>query len=104
MTYALIVVPFLIVAAIVTAATARRPRFGARMRASAVAALVLVILTAVFDNVMIAADLFTYPEHLISGIRIGLAPLEDFAYPVAAAFLVPAIQCLLTPRTVEEDA
>jgi lycopene cyclase domain-containing protein len=103
-TYTLIVVPFLIVAAIVTLATTLRPRFAARMRASALTALVLVVLTAIFDNVMIAADLFTYPEHLISGIRIGLAPIEDFAYPLAAAFLVPAIRILLTPRTAEEDA
>lgn len=98
MSYGLLVLPFLVVAAIVTLATLGSPRFGARMRASAVAALVLVILTAIFDNVMIAADLFTYPEHLISGIRIGLAPIEDFAYPIAAAFLVPAIACLLSPR------
>lgn len=101
MTYALLVVPFLIVAAIVTLATLTRPRFGARMRACALAAIALVALTAVFDNVMIAADLFTYPEHLISGIRIGLAPIEDFAYPIAAAFLVPAIACLLAPRSDE---
>ncbi len=99
MTYALLVVPFLVVAAIVTLATRSRPRFGARMRASAVAAVVLVILTAIFDNVMIAADLFTYPAHLISGIRIGLAPVEDFAYPLAAAFLVPAIACVSRPRS-----
>ncbi|MBN9176014.1 MAG: lycopene cyclase domain-containing protein [Microbacterium sp.] len=98
MTYALIVLPFLAVAAIVTAASAVRPRLASRLRASALTALVLVVLTAVFDNVMIAADLFTYPEHLISGIRIGLAPIEDFAYPVAAAFLVPAARALLTPR------
>jgi lycopene cyclase domain-containing protein len=104
MTYALIVLPFLFVAAIVTLATLVRPRFGPRMRASTIAAVVLVALTAVFDNVMIAADLFTYPEHLISGIRIGLAPIEDFAYPIAAAFLVPAIACLLTPRTAADDA
>lgn len=104
MTYALIIVPFLTVAAIVTLATAVRPRFRTRMRASALTALVLIVLTAIFDNIMIAADLFTYPEHLISGIRIGLAPIEDFAYPLAAAFLLPAIRCLLTPRTAAEDA
>lgn len=100
MTYALIVLPFLVVAGIVTAASAMRPGFARRMRASALTAIVLVALTAIFDNVMIAADLFTYPEHLISGIRIGLAPLEDFAYPVAAAFLVPAVRTLLAPRPV----
>ena len=100
MTYALIVVPFLVVAAIVTAASAIRPGFARRLRASAITAVVLVVLTAIFDNVMIAADLFTYPEHLISGIRIGLAPIEDFAYPVAAAFLVPAVRTLFAPRPV----
>jgi lycopene cyclase domain-containing protein len=97
-TYPLIVVPFALLAAALTLVTIRRPRFGARMRSSAIAAVVLVILTAVFDNLMIAADLFTYPEHLISGIRIGLAPIEDFAYPICAAFAVPALFTLLTPR------
>lgn len=99
MTYALLVLPFLVLAAIVTAASAIRPGFGARMRASALTALVLLVLTAIFDNAMIAADLFTYPEHLISGIRIGLAPLEDFSYPLAAAFLVPALRSLFAPRS-----
>ncbi len=102
--YALLTVPFLVVAAVVTVATARRPGFAARMRASVWTALVLIVLTAIFDNAMIAADLFTYPEHLISGIRIGLAPIEDFSYPLAAAFLVPAIRCLLTPRRAGEPS
>ena len=106
MTYALIVVPFLAVTAIVTAASALRPGFGARLRASGWTAAVLVLLTAVFDNVMIAADLFRYPDELISGVRIGLAPVEDFAYPIAAAFLLPALHSLLSPRAdgVGEDA
>lgn len=99
MTYALIVVPFLVITAIVTLASATRPGMRERLRASGWAALILVILTAIFDNIMVAADLFTYPEHLISGIRIGLAPIEDFAYPLAAAFGVPAVRTLLAPRT-----
>lgn len=94
-TYALIVIPFVVVTIVVTALSARRPRFPARMAWSAAAAVVLILLTAVFDNVMIAAGLFTYPEEHLSGIRIGLAPLEDFAYPLCAAFLVPAIATLL---------
>ena len=97
MTYALLIVPFALATLAVTLATVRRADFGRRMAASAVAAVVLVLLTAVFDNLMIAADLFTYPADNISGLRIGLAPLEDFSYPVCAAFLVPAVFTLLVP-------
>jgi len=97
-TYPLIVLPFLLVAAAVTLATIRRPHFGRRMGASAIAAVILLALTAVFDNVMIAAGLFTYPAEHLSGLRIGLAPLEDFSYPLAAAFLVPAVWTLLSGR------
>lgn len=95
MTYPLLIIPFLIVTVIVTLATVRRPLFARRMAASALTAVVLLALTAVFDNLMIAADLFTYPEEHLSGLRVGLAPIEDFAYPVCAAFLVPAVFTLL---------
>jgi len=98
MTYPLLILPFALATIAVTLATIRRPHFGRRMAASALAAVVLVLLTAVFDNVMIAADLFTYPAESISGLRIGLAPLEDFSYPVCAAFLVPAVFTLLPSR------
>ena len=96
MTYALIVLPFLTATIIVTLCTVRRPAFGRRMAASAVAAAILLVLTAIFDNAMIAAGLFTYPEEHLSGLRIGAAPLEDFAYPLCAAFLVPALFTLIT--------
>ena len=95
MTYGLIVLPFAAVTVVAVLLTLRRPHFGRRMAASGVAAAVLVVLTAVFDNLMIAADLFSYPPQLISGARIGLAPIEDFAYAVCAAFLVPAVFTLL---------
>jgi lycopene cyclase domain-containing protein len=97
-TYALLIVPFALATLAVTLATIRRPAFGERMGASALAAAALCALTAVFDNAMIAAGLFTYPPEHLSGLRIGLAPLEDFAYPVCAAFLVPAVLTLLRPR------
>ena len=98
MTYTLIVLPFVAVTAIVTLATLRRPRFGGRMAASAIAAVVLVVLTAVFDNAMIAAGLVVYPPEHLSGLTIGLAPIEDFSYSICAAFLVPAVYVLLTPK------
>ena len=98
MTYPLIVVPFVIVTVIVTLCTIRRPHFARRMGASAIAALVLVLLTAVFDNVIIGVGLVDYPEESLSGLRIGIAPLEDFSYPLCAAFLVPAVYTLLERR------
>lgn len=48
-------------------------------------------LTAVFDSLMIATGLFTYSPDRISGVRIGLAPIEDFAYPIAAALVCTAL-------------
>ncbi|MFS0732659.1 lycopene cyclase domain-containing protein [Microbacterium sp. 1P10UB] len=98
MTYALIVLPFVLLTAVVVLCTVRRPGFGRRMAASALTAAALCALTAVFDNLMIAAGLFTYPPEHLSGLRIGLAPLEDFSYPLCAAFLVPAVATLLRTR------
>ncbi|WP_438352603.1 lycopene cyclase domain-containing protein [Microbacterium sp. CJ88] len=98
MTYALIVLPFVAITMAMVLTTVRRPGFGRRTAASAIAAVVLCALTAVFDNLMIAAGLFTYPPEHLSGLRIGLAPLEDFSYPICAAFLVPAVFILLRSR------
>ena len=104
MTYAVIILPFIAVTAAVVLATARLPGFGRRMAASAIAAVILVALTAVFDNLMIAAGLFTYPPEHLSGLRLGFAPLEDFSYPVCAAFLIPAVYTLLPRGMAAERA
>lgn len=104
MTYPLILIPFIIVTIVVTVATLRRPRFRQRMLASTIAAAVLLVLTAIFDNIMIGVGLVVYPEEHLSGLSIGLAPLEDFSYSLCAAFLVPAIFTLLSPRTELETS
>lgn len=57
---------------------------------------VLMVLTAIFDNVMIASGLFDYAGHTLSGLRVGLAPVEDFAYPIAAGLLLPGLWLLFT--------
>ncbi|GEB46114.1 lycopene cyclase [Microbacterium testaceum] len=104
MTYPLIVLPFVVVTLLVTLATLRRPRFRQRMASSALTALVLVGLTLVFDNLMIAVDLFSYPQEHLSGLKLGLAPIEDFAYPLCAAFLVPALLTLFAPLPSKDTA
>ncbi|MCT1615270.1 lycopene cyclase domain-containing protein [Kocuria indica] len=96
MTYWSVNFIFLGIAALVliVAVLVRRPRglFWGSLVASFV---LLVVLTAIFDNLMIAAGIMTYTEHNISGVQIGLAPLEDFAYPFAGVLLLPALWLLL---------
>jgi lycopene cyclase domain-containing protein len=66
---------------------------GVRLRwvALGIAAGVLLLMTAVFDNMIIGFGVVDYDPDLISGIRIGLAPLEDFAYTVVAVSVVPLV-------------
>lgn len=56
----------------------------------------LLVMTVVFDSLMIAVDLFRFEESLLLGWRIGLAPVEDLAWPLAAGLLLPSLWLLLT--------
>ncbi len=58
----------------------------------------LLVMTAVFDNIMIGIGLVAYNGSLISGAFIGVAPVEDFAYAVAAAVGLPSLWVLLGRR------
>lgn len=65
---------------------------------------VVLVMTAIFDNLMIGVGLLVaYDDDLISGIRIGVAPIEDFAYAIAAAVALPALWVLLPPRRRSES-
>jgi lycopene cyclase domain-containing protein len=55
----------------------------------------MVLLTAIFDNLIIWAGIVAYDPEKISGIKIGIAPIEDFSYTVVAVILVPTIFNLL---------
>ncbi|GAA4774064.1 lycopene cyclase domain-containing protein [Microbacterium gilvum] len=102
MTYPLLCAIFVGAALLAALLLARRARV--RMAAAVIAASALVLLTAVFDNVMIAAGLFAYDDGLISGLRIGAAPVEDFAYPLAAAILLPSVWVAIRARRGAPDA
>lgn len=60
--------------------------------------MVLVVLTVIFDNIMIASGLFDYGGQTLNGLRIGLAPIEDFAYPIGGALLLSGLWMLFTRR------
>jgi lycopene cyclase domain-containing protein len=92
---------FLAVVALVAIGAAVRIRSTKPWVAIAITLGVLLVMTAVFDNVMIGVGLVGYEPSLISGAFIGIAPLEDFAYAVAAAILPPSLWMLLPARERE---
>jgi lycopene cyclase domain-containing protein len=99
MTYASVAVLFLAVAGLTALAAALRRRLSRLWWSTTiVVALVLVVLTAVFDSVMISADLFRYDTGSLLGPRVLLVPIEDFAWPVAAAIALPGLWELLGSR------
>ena len=85
---------FLAVVAVAAIVAARRLRWAA----VGLTLAVLLVMTAVFDNVMISIGLVAYNESLISGAFIGVAPLEDFAYAIAAVIGLPSLWVLLEKR------
>ena len=72
----------------------------ANKRPLAISLLVLLALTAVFDNLIIASGIVAYDEQLISGIKIGIAPIEDFAYTIVAALLLPTLWLVLPRKKI----
>lgn len=89
-TYLLLAVPFLAVA-LVALLVARRRTGGPGWRAVGVGLVVLVGLTVVFDSVIVRAGIVGYDTSRTLGVRMGVAPVEDLAYAVAAGLLLPAL-------------
>jgi lycopene cyclase domain-containing protein len=101
MTYLLLNAVFLAGVALLAVATmvARR---APRWRAVGLAAIPLLILTAVFDNVLVGVGVVAYNPAPMSGVRLGFAPIEDFAYAIAAVVLLPCLWSLLAPRSAKK--
>ncbi len=64
----------------------------------------LCVLTLVFDTVMIAADLYVFDPDKILGVYLWGAPLEDFAYAIAAGVAMPVLWRVLGERRDGRDA
>ncbi|MCJ1714052.1 lycopene cyclase domain-containing protein [Microbacterium sp. M1A1_1b] len=104
--YALLAVPFLAVAVLVAVAAGivAARRAGSRARAVSgrrialvsglVAGVALLVMTVVFNNVIVTLSIVAYDPARISGVRIGAFPIEDLAYAIGAAFLLPALWVL----------
>jgi lycopene cyclase domain-containing protein len=99
MTNALLNVSVLLVLGVVVAPVLRRLRPGPLLAG----ALLLVALTVVFDTLMIAADLYVFDPDRILGVYVWGAPVEDFAYALAASALMPALWTWLGRRSRRAD-
>lgn len=107
MTYAGLAVVVVLASLAVAVVAGVLRRLGARWwAATGATAAVLIALTVLFDSLMIAADLFRYGDEELLGARVWLTPVEDLAWPVVAALLLPSLWALATPTssrlTVEE--
>ena len=52
---------------------------------------VILIVTAIFDNLIVGTGIVAYDEDLILGVKIGYAPIEDFSYSLAAPLLIAIV-------------
>ena len=53
--------------------------------------IIILLLTAVFDSLIVGFGMVAYDPTKILGIKIGNAPIEDFFYALLAVMLVPVI-------------
>lgn len=63
--------------------------------------LILTILTAIFDNLIIASSIVAYDPTKLLGIYVFMAPIEDFMYPLLAVVLVPTVWHMLGERDAQ---
>lgn len=96
-TYLVLSVPFLAIGAGLTGVAVWK--FELRLRSLGIPVALLVGATAVFDNLIIWSGLVAYDEERILGIRIGLAPVEDFLYAIAAVLVTASVWQLLGRRS-----
>ncbi|NUU16330.1 lycopene cyclase domain-containing protein [Cellulomonas humilata] len=63
----------------------------------------LCVLTAVFDTIMIDVGLYVFDPDKILGRYIWGAPLEDFAYAIAAGVGMPVLWVALGRRKSRQE-
>jgi lycopene cyclase domain-containing protein len=69
-----------------------------RWPAYLVGILPMLVITAVFDNLIVGAGIVDYDPSKISGIMVGIVPIEDFAYTIAAVLIVPSVWSAMVNR------
>ena len=92
MTYLALNMTFMLIAFVTLNLVSRKSPW----RAIGFTMLWMLLVTLVFDNIIIGLEIVGYDKTKISGILLGLAPIEDFAYTVVAVLAVSIIWRKLT--------
>lgn len=53
--------------------------------------LILLVLTAIFDSLIIGLNIVAYNQNKLLGLYIFRAPIEDFFYTLLAIIVVPSL-------------
>jgi len=61
-------------------------------------AAAILVFTMFGDNYIVGSGIVAYDVTKILGLKMGTAPIEDFAYAVVAAFVVPVLWNALGKR------
>jgi small toxic polypeptide LdrA/B/C/D len=86
MTYLLLDIIFILIICFVLQVKFQKPS-----RRTLLILCALLFLTLVFDSVLIYFHIIEYALDRISGLRVGLAPIEDYAYPILAVVIIPVL-------------
>lgn len=89
MTYVFISLPFLLFGLALWFIRGRR--YPGWLATTGLVMAVVLILTAIFDNLMIWAGLVGYGDAQKLGVYLGLVPVEDFFYAIFVVLIVTAV-------------
>ena len=73
-------------------------KFRLRLQSLVVPVAALLVSTALFDNLIVGSGLVAYDESRIIGVRIGVAPIEDFLYAIVAVLVTASVWQILRRR------
>ena len=85
-TYLVLNLVFMVIVGMAVGARLKRPS-----RALLATCLVLLLLTAMFDNVIVGLSVVAYDPTKVLGLTLGYAPVEDFMYTLLAVILIPIL-------------
>ncbi|MEY4417784.1 MAG: hypothetical protein RIQ88_222 [Actinomycetota bacterium] len=92
MTYLVLNVGFMLISFVILNVLVRKTAWKVVLKTL----VAMLFVTLICDNIIIGLGIVDYDTSKVSGLYIGLAPIEDFAYTVVAVLAVASIWQKLT--------